>query len=97
MNVYVRKSRRDLGEATLLDCFDIANIEVHEQSVGGFTNLVMFLSCALCEFNISAIYIESVINVEFANRLRQDRKLIGYQEIKDTGDFAGPSNFVYWL
>jgi len=61
--IYVRKSKR-LSEDKLIDCFDIATIELYEEFQGkGFFKL--FLKKFIETYPDKNIYVESILNPNF--------------------------------
>lgn len=72
MDVYVRDAYHrhpDLNK--IIRCFDVANINVHTPNKGVFTAWFTALCAALQHGKFRAIYIESVLNTDFADYLRR--------------------------
>lgn len=82
-DVYVRVSvRYHQGLKRNVNCFDIANINVHTPGKGTFTKWLLSLGKILEPRGFEAIYVESVQNQLFAAHLRT----IGMYEVSSEYD-----------
>jgi hypothetical protein len=81
MQVYCRKAIRKLDGPRLMQTFDIANIEVHEdhRGEGLFKAFISEITPMLVECDFDAIYIENVFNPRWIASLSRDWIKIGDQ------------------
>lgn len=87
--LYVRMGRRRLGEVTHPLVFDVANVVASNPGNGAFTRLVGLL----IEQGLS-VYVECVMNVRFADKLRR----MGFVEVgahnEDACERQSPSFYL---
>jgi GNAT superfamily N-acetyltransferase len=89
IDVYVRKGKHSL-ENRIVDCLDIANINVEEefQGRGIFKSWLQYTEDAAHKFNLKAVFVENILNHRLAAYLSR----IGYK--RQTGVDISMYKFV---